>query len=109
MEVNQTHPVKLVFCELLIQTFVKGDCHSAEMNEMKPLNRKTRNKWLLLYTLINNPTLKKERKHYRKVNDVKLETLGDYLRRRASSKRKGNEVGSLRKESAESATQPSEL
>jgi hypothetical protein len=86
MEVNQTHPAKLVFCELLIQAFINAGKVDQSI-EMKPLNRKYRNKWLLLYTLIKNPMLKKQRKHYRKVYDVRFETLGDFMQRRMHSKK----------------------
>jgi hypothetical protein len=96
MEVNQTHPVKLVFCDLLLRGYING--------EMRTLNRRARNRWLVLYTLLKNPGLKRQRKQFKKENDVKLETMGDYFRRRFFKKETTNTDDSSSNASVEIST-----
>ena len=57
MEVNQTHPVKIAFCEIL-RLSIKN-----ETNEYRT-SKRIRNKWQLLYTLIKYPNLKRDRKKF---------------------------------------------
>jgi len=73
MDVNQSHPIKSAFCQLLL------------LGQAKPqMNKTARNKWLVAITLARNPGLKKQRKNYlsymRKVQ--KVETFEQFLERR---------------------------
>ncbi len=76
MDVNQSHPVKAAFCELLNKS-MKKEQHTA-------LNRKARNKWFLAYTLLKNPALKKQRKNYVAAMSKfrKVESFEQFLERR---------------------------
>lgn len=73
MEVNQTHPIKLVFCELLLSS--KKDPNNNNSNS------NARKRWHLAYTLIFNPHLKKARKHYNSVNVTRVERFDQFIRR----------------------------
>lgn len=78
MEVNQTHPVKLAFCELLRKSQKENSCC-----ENEKFRKTCRNKWLVAYTLIKNPYLKKERKRYLYLNSFipRVETFQQFLER----------------------------
>ena len=78
MEVSQTHPVKIAFCEYLNR--------SLDDNEY-PKNKTIRNKWLVLYTLHKNPYLKKERKRYLYLQSLvpKVESFEQFLERRVKN------------------------
>jgi hypothetical protein len=79
MEVNQTHPVKLAFVNLL----------SSESSTHRITKAKKR--WFLIYTLLKNPSLIKTRKHCVKNKTSSIETLFEYIQRKFSklTKRKG--------------------
>ena len=97
MEVNQTHPVKLAFCDLLRQSqdelFCVKEKHSKTM----------RNKWFVMYTLIKNPNLKRFRKGYLFKQSLipKVETLEHFIKRQKNkifedkSKRRSKSVPCL--------------
>ncbi|CAF0764307.1 unnamed protein product [Brachionus calyciflorus] len=76
MEVNQTHPVKLAFCELMRLTQI-------EPNTTNKKSKLRRNKWFLLYTLMKNPNLRRLRKGYLfKLSLIpKVETLDQFIKR----------------------------
>ncbi len=65
MEVNQTHPVKLAFCEL-----VKRYAHSEDYQSLSKEKKLARNQWNLAYTLFRNPYLKRERKTFVKEQSI---------------------------------------
>ena len=105
MEVNQTHPVKLAFCKLLVDShslkrgaknrnmdsndFDSDDSDSEESYEhsttleMRRRSRTMRNKWLVAYTLIKYPYLKKQRKRYLYVQGYvpKVESFDQFVER----------------------------
>ncbi|CAF0777204.1 unnamed protein product [Brachionus calyciflorus] len=103
MEVNQTHPVKLAFCDLLRQSqdelFCVKEKHSKTM----------RNKWFVMYTLIKNPNLKRFRKGYLFKQSLipKVETLEHFIKRQKNkifedkSKRRSKSVPCLLDEIAD--------
>ncbi|RNA13231.1 stimulated by retinoic acid protein 6 -like protein, partial [Brachionus plicatilis] len=76
MEVNQTHPVKLAFCELLRRSLLQM-CHK------EPSSKKIRNKWFVFYTLIKNPSLRRMRKGFLFKQSLvpKVETFEHFMRR----------------------------
>lgn len=86
MEVNQTHPVKLVFCELMLKA-LKEKNH----DDGNKLRVRCRNKWKVLYTLIKNPNLKKQRKLHLAKYKSKIETLVYFLKRHFGSDKKENQ------------------
>lgn len=86
MEVNQTHPIMLVFCELLFKSLQKDN--KDLQNFKTPKQIRLRNKWLVLYTLIKNPYLKKQRKIYIKKTKSKIENLFYFMRRKFKSYKK---------------------
>lgn len=73
IEVSQTHPVKLAFCELAKSQSGK---YSREWI-------RARNRWSLAYTLINNPLLKKQRKGYLNLQKLipRVESFEQFLER----------------------------
>lgn len=73
IEVSQTHPVKLAFCELAKSQSGK---HTREWI-------RARNRWSLAYTLINNPLLKKQRKGYLNLQKLipRVESFEQFLER----------------------------
>ena len=79
MEVNQTHPVMLSFAELLLEA-TKFDEQSGISFPKK--------RWLLLYTLIKNPNLRKQRKHYPNLNVAKVESFLGFLKRHMETKKR---------------------
>ena len=76
MEVNQTHPVKLAFCELLCRSLYQI-CHKENSS------KQIRNKWFLFYTLIKNPSLRRLRKGFLFKQSLvpKVETFQHFVRR----------------------------
>jgi hypothetical protein len=77
MEVNQTHPVKLVFCSLLVKA------SQSRFSKTRSISNVYRNKWLLAYTLIKNPALIKQRKERAvKAHYVRVQKVGEYFRRK---------------------------
>lgn len=77
MDVNQSHPIKTAFCEVLNVAMKK--------KEQTTVNKTARNKWFIAYTLINNPSLRKQRKNY--VLEVKkygkVESFPKFIKRLA--------------------------
>ena len=67
MEICMSHPIKLAFCELVTTISAK-----------KKTSR-LRNKWFLIYTLINNPVLVMYRKKINKRNLKKIDNLSVIL------------------------------
>ena len=65
MEVNQTHPIKLAFCELL-----KRYSNDENYKALTPEKKLVRNRWNLAFTLYKNPYLKRERKDYVKEQSI---------------------------------------
>lgn len=65
MEVNQTHPIKLAFCELL-----KRYSNDENYKALSPEKKLVRNRWNLAFTLYKNPYLKRERKDYVKEQSI---------------------------------------
>jgi hypothetical protein len=85
MEVNQTHPIKLAFCELLEESlYLNDEDEELETKASKyvPRNLQARNRWFVAYTLIMNPFLKKKRKRYLASHRVltKTESLEQFLK-----------------------------
>ncbi|XP_033473717.2 receptor for retinol uptake stra6-like [Epinephelus lanceolatus] len=75
VEVSQSHPVMKAFCGLLLDMMVEGGragqkIRDAEegIQENRPNKATSRRRiccrWLLLYTLVNNPSLLGSRKHF---------------------------------------------
>jgi len=69
LDVNLSHPVKLAFCECLKQN--RFETNAENKTQYKKL---IRNKWQLLYTLIKNPGLIKQRKKY--LDSLKSKSVG---------------------------------
>ena len=86
MEVNQTHPIKIAFSELLIQS-LKDDQSAKDTKNVTEADRikkkKIRTRWVLLYTLYSNPQLKKDRKRFIRIKNYapKVETFDDFFKR----------------------------
>lgn len=76
MEVNQTHPVKLTFCELMRRSLL-------QMCNKENSSKKIRNKWFVFYTLIKNPSLRRLRKGFLFKQSLvpKVETFEHFMRR----------------------------
>lgn len=74
MEVNQTHPIKIAFSELLIQSL---------KDDLDVKKKQIRTRWALLYTLYSNPQLKKDRKRFIRIKNYapKVETFDDFFKR----------------------------
>jgi hypothetical protein len=87
MEVNQKHPIKIAFCEL-----VKRYVNSESYQSLSLEQRAVRNRWNLAYTMLKNPVLKRERKSYIKEERYfragKHETAKQFLKRKFSWNRK---------------------
>ncbi|KAM9861148.1 receptor for retinol uptake stra6-like [Aulostomus maculatus] len=82
VEVSQTHPVMKAFCGLLLDMMVEGgrvgqrikDAEEACSSMLSGIqesrqskansSQRIRSRWLLLYTLVNNPSLLGSRKHF---------------------------------------------
>lgn len=81
MEVNQTHPVKLAFCEIVNKS-------QRECCENKKNRRVYRNKWFIAYTLIKNPFLKKERKRCLYLQSLipRVESFEQFLERHVKTR-----------------------
>ena len=75
MEVNQTHPIKLAFCEIL----------KASVKKRNQDLSNARKRWHLIYTLVRNPDLKKHRKHFRSLKKRKFESVIAFCRRQFES------------------------
>ena len=71
MEVNQTHPVKMAFCELL-----KRYMNHQGYQGLRTSKKLVRNRWNLAYTLLKNPYLKRERKSF--VHEQSMYRAGRY-------------------------------
>jgi hypothetical protein len=76
MEVNQTHPIKLAFCQIAKQS----------LKDNKKYDKtwlRVRNRWALAITLHNNPFLKKERKKYLNLQKLipRVESFEKFLER----------------------------
>jgi hypothetical protein len=87
LEVNQSHPIKLAFIELLKRSLDKDKDEYDEHydNDYKKKHfKKFRNKWSLAVTLHNNPQLTKERKSFIKIRNLmpRVETFEQFLERR---------------------------
>ena len=91
MEVNQTHPVKLSFCEIL-----KRSINDENIQSMSKEKKIVRNRWNLMYTLHKNPFLKRERKESVTEQSAyqyhRTETLKHFVLRKL-----GNPILALRK------------
>ena len=104
MEVNQSHPIKIAFCEILIQTVRNKN---ENINEILILNRKTynktvRNRWYLAVILAKINGLYKQRKSFlKKYKPVpKAESFEEFLERKVNFK----SIGSLNKISKSKST-----
>ena len=91
MEVNQTHPIKIAFCEYLNRSLDEKEIHRKYNKETIILSKeeavtykKYRNKWLLFNILRKYPQLRKERKRHLYLQSLvpKVETFGHFLERR---------------------------
>ena len=78
MEVNQTHPIKIAFCEYLNRSLDQRDTTGNKYN------KRFRNKWQVLNILIKYPQLKKQRKMflYLQRQKPKVESFEHFLKRR---------------------------
>jgi hypothetical protein len=76
MEVNQTHPVKLAACELMLKSLREG--------HRKNRYTTIRNKWLVALTLYHNPQLKQMRKKHLYLQTLfpRVETFEKFLERK---------------------------
>ena len=86
MEVNQTHPIKIAFCELLIRD-------TKNKKNLLPTHiRRIRNRWQLALTLIKMHGLQKQRKLYLKNHKSipKVESFEQYLERKTNFKSFGS-------------------
>ncbi|XP_010865547.1 receptor for retinol uptake stra6 [Esox lucius] len=115
IEVSQTHPVMKAFCGLLLQNAGQDaagqKARDAEegiqlVNEEKHQPKVSRSKrarghWLLLYTLVNNPSLVSSRKHFQcQSNDSFLNgTLNQATK--DGSKKAGNKEGGTKETAKE--------
>lgn len=91
MEVNQTHPVKIAFCELAKQS-------------LKKRGNRARVRWALAYTLINNSSLKRQRKRFLNLQKLvpRVESFEKFIERQVriiffknEDKRKSNSTPCL--------------
>ncbi|XP_029000751.3 receptor for retinol uptake stra6-like isoform X2 [Betta splendens] len=74
VEVSQSHPVMKAFCALLLDVMVDRRCGDRKKRDEEEgvqnrpgraaSSRRTRARWQLLYTLVNNPSLLGSRKHF---------------------------------------------
>ena len=74
MENSLMHPVKISFCELLLRAEKDDICSEKR-------KRTIRNKWRVVFTIINNPSLRKYRKCYLKKYQCKIETFRCFIKR----------------------------
>lgn len=82
MDVNQSHPVKNAFCELLQQSLKKRN-----KSPLSSRSKTIRNKWFVAVTLARNQSLKKQRKHYLFFSNKiqKVESFEQFLERRVKT------------------------
>ena len=83
MDVNQSHPVKTAFCELL-QKSLKSKRNKSSLNSR---SKTIRNKWFVAITLANNQRLKNQRKHFLFFSNKiqKVESFEQFLERRVKA------------------------
>jgi hypothetical protein len=79
MEVSQTHPVKLAFCQLARRSLKHRSHYRYNIN--------ARNKWFVALTLSKNPFLKRDRKKFILLQSLvpKVETFEQFLQRRVKN------------------------
>ena len=101
MEVNQTHPIKIAFCEYLNRSLDEKEFYRKNNKETIVLTReetvtfkKYRNKWLVFNMLRKYPQLRKERKRYLYLQSLvpKVETFGHFLERRMKNLFQNNQT-----------------
>ncbi|XP_036391449.1 receptor for retinol uptake stra6 [Megalops cyprinoides] len=114
IEVSQSHPVMKAFCGMLLQTASQEGGAGQKMRDVeegiqlvaqeKKQNkvsntRRAQARWLLLFTLVNNPSLVGSRKHFQRqssesfLNGTLNRTTKESSRRDASQKDEGKEAG----------------
>jgi hypothetical protein len=100
MEVNQSHPIKIAFCELVLLT-IKNQNNNKTCNR----NNIARNRWFLALTLFQVNGLYKQRKGYLKKNKriPKVESFEQFLERKVHLK----SIGSINKIGSKSKSTPS--
>ncbi|KAG7473375.1 hypothetical protein MATL_G00095140 [Megalops atlanticus] len=114
IEVSQSHPVMKAFCGMLLQTASQEGGAGQKMRDVeegiqlvaqeKKQNkvsntRRAQARWLLLFTLVNNPSLVGSRKHFQRqssesfLNGTLNRATKESSRRDTSQKDEGKEAG----------------
>lgn len=98
LEVNQSHPIKIAFCELLVKTIKEKYNNLANNDGGNSKSFKYRNRWFLALTLARVNGLYKQRKKYLKKHEriPKVESFEQFLERKVRIRSIGS-IGKISK------------